>query len=60
MFNKKGVELSINTIIIVILAILALIVILFIFSGAMREFAVSLFAKLKNALGLWDASKIKP
>ncbi len=57
--NKKGVELSINTIIIVILAVIALIVIIFIFSGAMRGFASDLFTKLKNALGLWNASQIQ-
>ncbi len=57
--NKKGVELSINTIIIIILAILVLIVILFIFSGAMRDFAANLFAKLKTALGLWNSTQIQ-
>jgi len=57
--NKKGIELSINTIIIIILAIIALIVIVFIFSRAMRQFAADLFTKLKNALGLWNANQIQ-
>jgi len=60
MHNKKGVGLSINTIVIVILVVIALIVILFIFSGAMRGFATNIFSKLKNALGLWNASQIQP
>ena len=59
MKNKKGIELSINTIIIIILALIALIVIVFIFSGAMRQVASNLMIKLKNALGLWNASQIK-
>ncbi len=56
--NKKGVELSINTLIIIIIAVLVLVIIVFIFSGAMRGFAADLFTKLKNALGLWNSTKI--
>ncbi len=58
--NKKAVELSINIIIIIILALIVLIITLFIFSGAMRDFASDLMFKLKNALGLWNASQIQP
>lgn len=58
--NKKGVELSINTIVIIIIAIIALIVILLIFSGAMKGVFSELMAKIKNAFGLWNASKITP
>ncbi|MCL6500496.1 MAG: hypothetical protein K6T16_00480 [Candidatus Pacearchaeota archaeon] len=56
MYGKKGVELSINTVIIVIIAVIALVLILFIFSSAMREFALDIITKLKNALGLYNAS----
>ena len=55
--NRKGVELSINTIVIVILVLIVLIVVLFIFSGAMRDFASNILAKLKTATGLWNATQ---
>lgn len=58
--DKKGAELSINTLIIVILAVVVLVILLFIFSSASREFAANIFAKLKTALGLWNATEIKP
>lgn len=57
MRSKKGAELSINTVIIIILALVALVVILFIFSSSMREFASSIIGKLKNALGLFSSSQ---
>ncbi|UZE93798.1 MAG: hypothetical protein IB618_03460 [Candidatus Pacearchaeota archaeon] len=59
MRNKKAVGLSINTIVIIILAIIVLVVIVLIFSGAMRQFMSDLMAKLKNALGLWNATQVQ-
>jgi hypothetical protein len=58
--DKKGAELSINTLIIIILAIIVLVILLFIFSSASREFAANIFAKLKMSLGLWNSTQIKP
>ena len=56
--DKRGVELSINTMIIIILAIVALIVILFIFSSAARQFAASVFTNLKIALGMLNETHL--
>lgn len=58
--DKKGAELSINTIIVIILALLVLVVTIFIFSSAARQFAANIFAKLKTALGIWNATQPKP
>lgn len=58
--QKKGAELSINTIIILILLIIALVVLVLIFTGAMKGISSSIWTKIKNALGLWNASEIKP
>lgn len=54
--NKKGVTLSINTIVIIILAIIALIITVLIFSGAARQFAAAIMARLRAALGMWNAT----
>lgn len=51
--NKKGVELPINTLIIIIIAIVALVIILFIFSETARQFAANIFARLRQAFGMW-------
>lgn len=58
--NKKGAELSINTLIIIIIAVICLVILLFIFSGAARTFASTIFARLKQAIGFWDAAQIQP
>lgn len=60
MRNKKGVELSINTIIILILALIALVVTLLIFSGSMRQIISSISSKIGSVFGLWNSSQIKP
>jgi len=60
MRNKKGVELSINTIIIIILAIIVLVVTIFIFSSSMRQVMADLMSKIKMGFGLWNSSQIKP
>lgn len=56
--NKKGVELSINTLIILLIAIICLVIVIFIFSSAARQFAGNIFARLKQAFGMWP-SEIK-
>lgn len=60
MRNKKGVELSINTIIIIILAIIVLIVIILILTGTMKNVIAEITSKIRYAFGLWNASQIKP
>lgn len=54
--EKKGVELSINTVIIVILAVLALVVLILIFTSSGRMFFSEIITKLKSALGLLDST----
>ncbi|MBS3073312.1 hypothetical protein J4465_00760 [Candidatus Pacearchaeota archaeon] len=56
--KKKGVELSINTIIIVILAILALVVLMLIFTSAGKTFFSDIMMKLKSSLGLLNSTGI--
>jgi hypothetical protein len=59
MRSKKAVSLSIETIIILILAIIALIVLLFIFSSGMREIVSDFFNSITSALGLWGATGVE-
>jgi hypothetical protein len=59
MRNKKGVELSINTIIIIILAVIALVVLILILTGTMKNVIVEITSKLRYAFGLWNASQVK-
>lgn len=56
--NKKGVELSINTIILLILAIIAFIIMLLILTGNMKGIMASISTKVKQVLGLWNATKV--
>lgn len=58
--QKKGISLSINALVIIILAVIVLIVLLLIFSSAMRQFASDILIKLKNAIGLWNATGVNP
>lgn len=58
MINRKGVELSINTIILLILAIIAFIIMLLILTGNMKGIMASISAKVKQVLGLWNATKV--
>ena len=58
--NKKGAELSINTLIIIILAIIVLVTMIFIFSSAARQFAAAIFTWLKNSLGMLNETPIAP
>lgn len=55
--NKKGVELSINTVIILILAILTLVVVILIFSSSEKTFFTEIGTRLKSVFTLFDASK---
>ncbi len=54
--RKHGVELSINTVIILILAILTLVVIILIFSSAEKTFFTEIGNKLKSVFGLLNTS----
>lgn len=56
--NKKGVELSINTLVTIIIVVICLIIVLFIFSSAARQFAANIFARLKQAFGFWNATQM--
>lgn len=58
--KKRGVELSINTIILVILAALVLVITIMIFTSAGKTFFADIMAKLKLALGLLDSTQITP
>lgn len=60
MRSKKGAELSVNTIIIIILALIALIVFLIIFSSSMRQIVADIAVKIRSAFGLWNATSLKP
>lgn len=59
MKNKKAVTLSIETLVIVILGIIALIVILVIFSSGIRQVFLDVLGKIRSALGLWEAVGIE-
>lgn len=59
MKNKRGAELSVNTLVIVILAVLVLLIVSLIFSSAMRQIFVDIFNMIKNVLGLWQASGVE-
>ncbi|MEM4703136.1 MAG: hypothetical protein QXP53_01490 [Candidatus Pacearchaeota archaeon] len=58
--QKKGAELSINTIVIIIILIIVLVVVVLIFTGAMKGITGDIWSKIKNALGLWNSSELKP
>jgi hypothetical protein len=58
MRNKKGAELSVNTLIIIILAIIVLVVLLFIFSSAARQFAANIFTNLNIAMRDSNATQL--
>ncbi|MEM4641264.1 MAG: hypothetical protein QXW65_01980 [Candidatus Pacearchaeota archaeon] len=58
--QKQGAELSINTIIVIILLIIALVILVLIFTGNMKDISSNIWSKIKSALGLWNASEIKP
>ncbi len=58
--EKRGVELSINTIILVILAVLVLVITIMIFTSAGKTFFADIMEKLKLALGLLDSTQITP
>ena len=58
MRSKRGAELSVNTLVIVIIAVLVLLVVSLIFSSAMRQIFVDIFNKIKSVLGLWEAAGI--
>jgi cell division protein FtsN len=59
MRSKRGAELSVNTLVIVIIAVLVLLVVSLIFSTAMRQIFVDIFNKIKSVLGLWEAAGIQ-
>lgn len=58
LINKKGAELSINTLIIIILAVIVLVTMIFIFSSSAKQFAATVFTWLKNSLGMWNETQI--
>lgn len=53
--NKKGVEMNVNTIIIVILAILVLVVLSLFFTTGMRD----LWGKITKTGAAWDTTSIE-
>jgi hypothetical protein len=59
MKNKKAVSLSIETLVIIILGVIALIVILVIFSSGVREVFSDILEKIRTALGLWESAAIE-
>lgn len=61
MRNKKGgIELNTSAIIYFIIAALVLVVLILIFTGGMKDIISVLTIKIKNILGLWNSSQIKP
>lgn len=56
--NKRGVELSINTIIVVILAVLVLVITIMIFTSAGKTFFADIMSKLKLAFGLLETTSL--
>lgn len=57
--DKRGVELTFNTIIVAILAIIVLIVLILIFTGTASK-VLSIFTNtIKDVLGLSEATKVK-
>jgi len=58
--NKKGSELSMSTIVIIIILIIVLVVVVLIFTGGMKGISTSIWDKIKSALGLWNASEVRP
>ncbi len=57
MVSKRGVELSVNTIVIVILCIIVLVVLVLIFTGAFGKFGGDILYKIKSALGMLNATQ---
>lgn len=57
--DKRGVELSVNTIIIITLALLALVITVLIFTGSMKTIIAEISAKIKQAFGLWNVTGMK-
>ncbi len=55
--SKKGVALTTETLVIVILSVLALLVILFFFSSGWRQIVNIISSKIGEVLGLWGAAK---
>ena len=59
--KKHGASLPINVIVIVIIALLVLTLILFFYSQATgKQIFPAIVEKIKIALGLWNATAIKP
>ncbi|MCX8193805.1 MAG: hypothetical protein N3G19_00345 [Candidatus Pacearchaeota archaeon] len=59
MGKKGGIQLSINTIVLLIIAIIALIIMVLILTGNMKEIIANISTKVKQVLGLWNATKIQ-
>ncbi|MFA5084684.1 MAG: hypothetical protein WC475_04915 [Candidatus Paceibacterota bacterium] len=55
MMNKKGVEINVTTVIIVILAVLVLVVLSLFFTGGMTP----LLDKIRHAGAAWDTTSIE-
>jgi hypothetical protein len=58
--NKRGAELSVNTIIIVVLAIIVLVVLILIFTGNMKPIIGGISDKISSIFGLWKDTSITP
>ncbi|UCD21148.1 MAG: hypothetical protein JSW08_01215 [archaeon] len=58
--NKKGAELSINTVIIIIILLIALVILVLIFTGGMKSISSTIWDKIKSAITLWDAAGVNP
>ncbi|MEM1535798.1 MAG: hypothetical protein QXQ82_01240 [Candidatus Pacearchaeota archaeon] len=53
--NKRGAEINITTIIIIILAILVLVILALYFTGGMK----SLWEQIRSAKGAWDQTDVE-
>ncbi len=54
--QKKGIELTTNTIILLVLAVLVLVVIILFATGAFGSLGSQIMGKIKWAFGLWPTS----
>jgi len=59
MKDKKAVSLSIETLVIIIVGVIALIIVLLIFSSGMRQVFADIFEKIRSALGLWKSAGVE-
>ena len=59
MINKRAAELSISTIVLIIIAVIVLIVVVWFFTTTTgKQIFPAIGQRLKEALGLWNATKL--